>query len=604
MASQFYMRMNTPSSENKYYHNYNYNPFATASLCMPNCTCYAFGRFSEIMGSRASLPTGNAGTWYGNVTAYKRSSYPQVGAVMCWGIAGRAGHVAIVEKVNLDSRGKVSSVVCSQSSYGRNHDGMYFGTSTLTPPGYTNWVGSNATFQGFILNPAVASGTCKRLADGTGGQTTVIGPVVTNTGQSAGIQTLGAGEAFIARAKSWAGKNPQARQWVQSMTSIGNGPWCAAFVCACAKDAKILGKVIGESYGCNRMAQLTCQLGGQYAKGPAAGNTSFIPRPGDLVFFVWNRRYSEDYDHVGIVIGYSTNPLKLITVEGNMGGGCIQNEYTMNGGDWHDLRQVAAYIRPDWNKVGGMRVDVGDWSMLPGSTGMMFDDYGYAIQMFDKINTREDAIIREVGYVNKENEPSINTSSVKLSVINYTPLYTGIIMALMQGNPMFSELQSISGGSSDTTVYNSSNLEARPKQMFQYLTKHGMNAAAACGIIANAYHESGYRTDAVGDNGTSFGLFQWHTYGREMISKVPDWKNNMSGQLDYLLYQLTSVGEFKYIYTKLKAVPVSEAGARQAADIFVREYERPANVSAASSKRQATASELWKKLIPTQVQVS
>ena len=43
-----------------------------------------------------------------------------------------------------------------------------------------------------------------------------------------------------------------------------------------------------------------------------------------------------------------------------------------------------------------------------------------------------------------------------------------------------------------------------------YLTDQGWTAPQAAGIIGNAYGESGLNPAAIGDNGSAYGLFQYH----------------------------------------------------------------------------------------------
>ena len=85
-------RLNAPSTSNNYY--YNNNVFYTSGYGMPNCTCYAWGRFYEILGKKPKLSTRNAENWYGNKEdGYKRGSTPKLGAVICWR-AGKVGYGA------------------------------------------------------------------------------------------------------------------------------------------------------------------------------------------------------------------------------------------------------------------------------------------------------------------------------------------------------------------------------------------------------------------------------------------------------------------------------------------------------------------------------
>ena len=100
--------------------------------------------------------------------------------------------------------------------------------------------------------------------------------------------------------------------------------------------------------------------------------------------------------------------------------------------------------------------------------------------------------------------------------------------------------------------------------------------------------------------------------GTAMIQYVgSDWRTNLTGQLNFLWYDMTErqPGWFQYminriygqkisIVEKLRQVPNTLEGAKQAADVFVRAYENPYKPDAASAKRQGFAEELWTKLIP------
>lgn len=135
---------------------YSLNPFYNAGYGMPNCTCYAWGRFWEesdpdrTYTNPPALSTGNAEDWYGHTSdGYERGSTPQLGAVICFadGPFSGDGHVAIVEQINNDG-----SIVTSNSAYG----GAFFYTQTLQPPNYLPAAGY--VFQGFIYNPKTGGG--------------------------------------------------------------------------------------------------------------------------------------------------------------------------------------------------------------------------------------------------------------------------------------------------------------------------------------------------------------------------------------------------------------------------------------------------------------
>lgn len=137
------------------FHYYSQNPFYLAGYGMPNCTCYAWGRFWEIGdpnndgSNRPTLPTGDAGTWFGNTQdGYERGQTPKLGAVACFSRnGGGAGHVAIVEKI--ESNGDITT---SNSAW----QSTFFYLSNLSASnGYNT---SNYTFQGFIYNPFASQG--------------------------------------------------------------------------------------------------------------------------------------------------------------------------------------------------------------------------------------------------------------------------------------------------------------------------------------------------------------------------------------------------------------------------------------------------------------
>lgn len=519
-------RLKCPSSSSKYY-NSNENPFVSSGYGMfqnnGNCTCYAWGRFFEILGKRPNLHTGDAGTWYGKTSdGYERGNKPQLGAVACWAKPGQAGHVAIVEKINSDG-----SILFSNSGW----QYKLFYQTTGSPTNYMN--SSSYVFQGFIYNPAV-KGLQDKLSE------------------------------FLKVAESHVGENGD---WTYKVSGLSKGqPWCAAFVNACAKTVGgVVNVVIPQTYSSSAIPRIGVNKGyGSWIEGPHKGN-NVTPQPGDLILFRWNS-YSNldtyDSDHVGIVKDVKNN--RIYTIEGNSSNKVSKREYSISD------KCINGYYRPNWSKVDSNCLNLVTYEPL-----------------YDVVNTREDAIIREVGYINSLNKPSINLSNIRLSVINYTtPL--GVIF----NNSNFIYTDSISQN------IITDGLESSPRIVVEYMMSKGLNAAAGVGIAANIKHESNFRTNAVGDNGTSFGICQWHLGRGANMKKMAgsDWSTNLTGQLDYLYFELCN--SYKYVLSELKSVPNNEFGARHAADVFVRRFEIPANVDMQSKIRQDSASAYWKMLVP------
>lgn len=144
----FVKRITCPGKSSKYYNEDNI--FTDSGYGMfqnnGNCTCYAWGRWYELLGKKPKLCTSNAENWYSFKDGYKRGSKPKLGAVAVWskGKVGNgsdgAGHVAIVEEIYSDG-----SILTSNSAWKTK----LFYTKKLSKgyeiPGYK--------FLGFIYQP-------------------------------------------------------------------------------------------------------------------------------------------------------------------------------------------------------------------------------------------------------------------------------------------------------------------------------------------------------------------------------------------------------------------------------------------------------------------
>lgn len=145
----FSPRTTAPTKDNKWYFS-NTNIFYASGYGMPNCTAYVFGRFSEILGSKAQLANCDAGGWFNRDAIkpappyiYNRGSQPQLGAVIVWSKPNAGGHVAVVEEIKSDG-----TIITSNSAY----KGTNFYLREIKPP----YAISGYKFEGFIYNPAVS----------------------------------------------------------------------------------------------------------------------------------------------------------------------------------------------------------------------------------------------------------------------------------------------------------------------------------------------------------------------------------------------------------------------------------------------------------------
>lgn len=361
-------------------------------------------------------------------------------------------------------------------------------------------------------------------------------------------------------------------KWTWATFGTSNIEWCAAFVSAVAKTVGILGKCIYNTASASGHAREGERAGmGTFNLGPGQkGN--YRPVKGDLILFLWTGKYgSNKYaaSHVGIV--YEVSGDQVITIEGNTG---TNNKYTSTVKQKSyslSNSKIAGYFHPKWSAVG---------SADPSST----TSSGYTSgELYATETTRRDMTLREIGYLDANYQPSISASNMRLSAINYTSALAAIFRALAPA----------SSGS-----VNTDKLEGNCKIVVDYFIGKGLSAGAACGIAGNIFYESNFNAASVGDNGTSFGICQWHNErGAAMKRYVgSDWANNLTGQLDYLWIELNGAYKSSTL-GPLRSVGNSEAGARNAADIFVRKFEVPANVDAQSQLRQQKAAEYFSQIV-------
>jgi len=108
-----------------------------------------------------------------------------------------------------------------------------------------------------------------------------------------------------------------------------------------------------------------------------------------------------------------------------------------------------------------------------------------------------------------------------------------------------------------------------PREIYDYLVSKGVPDIHAKGMLANIQAESSFDSGAIGDNGTSGGLFQHHnTRFRAMKSAAGEnWQENWKGQVDYALSEGDTT---EYLSTQFSS-------AEDASKWFTMYWERPSN---------------------------
>lgn len=513
---------------------------------IPNCVGWAYGRFMECAGiTKCNLPYCDAGRWWYEVgDRYPKGQTPKVGAVACYrDNTGAWGHVLIVEQVNSDG-----SFLTSESAY----QGQLFIQQTLRPPYYT-W-SSQFTLQGFIYNTHLKNVSGSDIAAN-----------------------------FVKTAKDMIGKRLND---VKSITSCGNIKWSAAFVCACAKRVgDILDAVIATSFNQEDMFRISVEKDyGTFLRGPQLGTAS-RPRAGDLVAFREKKRASSASmyagDKVGIVVAVKGN--EFTAVIGDMGSTSIMQSSVVSRTYPINNNTILGYYRPQWSLLDSSVLDVADSGLYTSA------------QLYTTQNTAEDAIIREVGYVDSSYKPSISPSKIRLSVVNYTDMLSAFVSHLNVMPSMADE------GSASYNVIADGVESNAAKTVINYLVSKGFNAAAATACAANIYRESGFDTNALGDHGTAFGICQWR-FGRASNMKAmvgANWSTNLSGQLDFFIHELST--SYPKVYNYLKNCDNTLDGAKGCIVYLVRDYEIPADPSGEIDLRQKKTAEYWSQIIVQKV---
>lgn len=124
-------------------------------------------------------------------------------------------------------------------------------------------------------------------------------------------------------------------------------------------------------------------------------------------------------------------------------------------------------------------------------------------------------------------------------------------------------------------------------KIIDFFRSQGWTAQQAAGIATNLDSESGLNPGAVGDQGSAYGLGQWHSDRQEAFKR---WSghdirgSSLEEQLNFVQYELTRGAEQFAGKMLARATSAGEAGA-----IVSRFYERPGNVEGEASARAGQA---------------
>lgn len=119
-----------------------------------------------------------------------------------------------------------------------------------------------------------------------------------------------------------------------------------------------------------------------------------------------------------------------------------------------------------------------------------------------------------------------------------------------------------------------------PKEAMSFWMSQGFSREQAAGIVANEQRESSGNPSAIGDSGAARGLYQWHPHRRAQIlaaTGIDVSTANATDQRRAALWEMKNTG----LYDDLKNTSTPD----QAAGLFSRQFERPANGDVEAIKR-------------------
>jgi len=558
-----------------------YSPFSQVPLT--NKT-YAWNRFAEAMKCKESCPLsrGDPGGWVMDNSIFNVDMAPELGAAMCFSnTKGGEGYACIVESIEGGEMLITSQV-----------EGGQFSLKERVKR-YGAWDFDSYMFVGFVHNP----------------------------GAWMGAEDETALETFLRIADEQVGSGPG---WTYENTGIQspNG-WSGAFVTACSKRAgSSLNIIIPNVDSVSTIGRVGVLRGmGKWHKGPIYGG-SYEPSAGDIAIFRYHHTGKENIykgDKAAIVFEGGGGGFEGIM--GDDGGYVSKKSYSTSSG------MIAGYFSPNWEQIDGTTASKKEYRKLQG--------------LYTEGVTKNDACARTVGYVNSNYKPSISPSKVKLAAVNYTGMLANFYSVFAQAgistatnselvvdywtntvksyyqqfpgdfNPVSGEVTSLTsmlssgldsplnssyGWYAQNTEVSDVSVTATVQDIYSFFRAKGLNSAATTAIIANIKAESGFRTGAIGDSGTSVGLVQWHASRmKSMQSAVgADWATNVTGQLEYIWTELNS--GYKGVLNRLQQIPDTAEGARQAVQVWVEKYEIPQDIPGATKTRQGYVNGYYQQL--------
>lgn len=163
-----------------------------------------------------------------------------------------------------------------------------------------------------------------------------------------------------------------------------------------------------------------------------------------------------------------------------------------------------------------------------------------------------------------------------------------LIRNLMKSGAVTSQNDADSADDSSLAVLDTGKIANPERRIIIFMKNKGLTTSQAAGIAGNLQSESQFDPNAVGDNGTSFGIAQWH---KERFDNLKKWSaknglkwNSFDAQLQYLWWELQNSESGALSKLKLENDPES------AAYTFAKYFERPSEIA---STRMQNATRIY-----------
>lgn len=250
---------------------------------------------------------------------------------------------------------------------------------------------------------------------------------------------------------------------------------------------------------------------------------------------------------------------------------------------------VERYGDPTYMKLGSRGPEVEQLQKSLDNLGFKLPKYGidakFGPETFGVSQQTINAISQITNLGEIVNDPDVD----KFNPDGLNKVQYNILNIVGQNPEMISQIRSHLGSQNMQAAAQpaTGNTNGNEKAAYDFFISRGYSPAGAAGIVANLKNESGFKTNAVGDNGLAKSLAQWH----------PDRYNELTNKgfnLNDFDSALAAVDhELQNNYPKVHAQIKNAQDAAQAAQAFDKGYERSAGLS--TNKRMSDAQQILQK---------